>query len=326
MSYKILTRDEYGEYESFVKNHCHGSFTQSLNWTKVKSNWQFEAVASYDDAGRMRGAMLVLILPDAKKDGRALLYAPRGPVCDYSDSSCVADMLAAAKELCRRFPAGIFKIDPYITSDDGKTIGVFTGAGFDFTPGAAYHDTIQPRENYMMCGIGGMSHDEMLMRLGRKTRYYVKMPFERGVTCEFGGLELLDDFYMLYGETAVRQRFTTRPKQYFRDFITAFGENIRIYLSHLGGTPLAGALTVNYAGKCDYVYGCSSALHRDLYPTYALQWRMIQWALDTNCYIYDMGGSCTDPAESEQLYSVYQFKKKFRGEKVEFAGEFVLNF
>lgn len=326
MSYKILSPDMYGEYEAFVKNHPHGNFMQSLNWTRVKSNWQFEAAASYDDNGNMRGAMLVLILPNAKKDGKALLYAPRGPVCDYSDSACVADMLAAAEELCSRFPAGVFKIDPYITADDTDAISVFTECGFDFTPNVGFHGCIQPRHNYMILNMRGMSHDDMLIKFGRKTRYYVKMPFERGITCEYGGLEKLDEFYKIYEETGIRQEFSIRPKKYLHDFICAYGDDIRLYMSYYEGTPLAGAITVNYAGKCAYVYGCSTNEHRELYPTYALQWRMIQWALDTGCDIYDMQGICIDPAESEQLYSVYQFKKKFNGEAVEFAGEFVLSF
>ncbi len=326
MSYKILTPDMYDRYESYVKNHMHGSFMQSLNWTKVKRNWQYEVAASYDADGNMRGAMLVLILPDAKKDGRALLYAPRGPVCDYKDRECVADMLAAAKELCGRFPAGTFKVDPYIRADDSESISVFTDAGFDFIPGLPFHGSIQPRHNYMLCGIRGMTHDEMLEKLGRKTRYYVKMPFERGVTCKYGGVEMLDDFYKIYEETGLRQQFTIRPEKYLRDIVTSFGDNARLYMCYYNGMPLAGAITLNYAGKCEYVYGCSSGERRELYATYALQWRMIQWALDTRCAIYDMGGICVDPAENRHLYSVYQFKKKFHGEVVEFAGEFTFGF
>ncbi|MEG2769772.1 MAG: peptidoglycan bridge formation glycyltransferase FemA/FemB family protein [Oscillospiraceae bacterium] len=326
MAYKILEKSEYNEYEGFVKSHLHGNFMQSLNWAKVKNNWLFEVVVALDDEKKIKGAMLVLILPDAKKDGKALLYAPRGPVCDYDDESTLTDLVNGAKELCARYPMGSFKIDPYILETDEKLINVFKNLGLNFTENAPFHASIQPRHNYMLCNLRGKTHEDLLLQFGRKTRYYVKMPFERGITCEYGGIEKLEEFYKIYKETGDRQEFAIRPMSYLEDFINAYGEDIRVYIAYFEGVPLAGAVTVNYGGKTAYVYGSSTNEHRELYPTYALQWEMIKWAIDTNCDIYDMQGICIDPEESEQLYSVYQFKKKFAGEVVSLAGEFTFDF
>lgn len=326
MSFSILAPEEYGLYEVFVKHHPHGNFMQSLAWTRVKKNWQFEAVVSRDENGAMRGAMLVLILPNAKGDGKALLYAPRGPVCAYDDKAAVAELVAAARELAKRYPAGIFKADPYILASEQALIDVFTGAGLSFTPGCGFHECVQPRHNYMLTQLAGKTYDDLLQQFGRKTRYYVKMPTERGIVVKHFGTEKLDEFYALYSETGQRQEFSIRPRQYLEDFLNAYGENIRLYLAYYENQPLAGAITVNYAGKAAYVYGCSTSSHRELCPTYALQWAMIRWALDTGCDIYDMQGICIDPAESEQLYSVYQFKKKFNGTALEFAGDFYFEF
>lgn len=326
MAFSILTEKEYEEYESFVQRQPKGNFMQSLNWTKVKKNWDFAVAASRDADGNLRGTMLVLILADAKGDGKALLYAPRGPVCDYYDQEVVADFMAAAKELAKRYPHGVFKADPYILAEDQRAIDVFKAAGFSFQAGKGFHECIQPRFNYMLTDLAGKTQDDLMEKIGRKTRYCVRMAERRGVTVKAFGVEKLDEFYKIYQETGVRQQFSVRPRQYLEDFLNAYGEHIRLYLAYYEDQPLAGAITVNYAGKTVYVYGCSTAEHRDLNPTYLLQWYMMSWALETGCGYYDMQGICIDPAESEQLYSVYLFKKKFNGEVVELAGEFYFEF
>ncbi len=326
MAYKILTKQEYPLYEEFIKTQKYGNFMQSTNWPKVKNNWLFECVASFDQDDKMCGAMLVLILPDAKKDGKALLYAPRGPVCDYQNLEVLTQLIDGAKELCGRYPAGKFVVDPYIFADDTTLIENFKSLGLSFTENVGFHGCIQPRHNYMLLNLDGMSFDDMLLRFNRKTRYYVKMPFERGITVEYGKLEKLQEFYDIYKETGDRQEFSIRPLSYLQDFVNAYGDDIRVYMAYYEGKPLAGAVTVNFAGKTAYVYGASKGEHRELYPTYALQWEMIKWALEKNCSIYDMQGICIDPQESEQLYNVYQFKKKFSGEAVELCGEFIYEF
>ena len=50
---EILKPEQYGEYEAFVSSHPNGEFTQSINWQKVKNNWEFEAVVSRDSQGKI---------------------------------------------------------------------------------------------------------------------------------------------------------------------------------------------------------------------------------------------------------------------------------
>ena len=76
---EILRREQYPEYEAFVSAHPRGEFMQSTLWQQVKDNWQWEAVVSRDEEGKIAGACGVLIrrMPVF---GAAMLYAPRGPV------------------------------------------------------------------------------------------------------------------------------------------------------------------------------------------------------------------------------------------------------
>ena len=87
------------------------------------------------------------------------------------------------------------------------------------------------------------------------------------------------------------------------------------------GTPIAGTLAIHYGDKVWYLYGASSNEHRNLMPNYLLQWRMIQWAVETGCRIYDFRGVSGNVSEDNPLYGLFRFKQGFGGDFTEFVGE-----
>ena len=94
--------------ERFAASHPLGSFMQSPRWALVKPKWGHTVLFSQREDGTLRGSMLVLSLAD-RGDGKALLYAPRGPVCDFHDLYALADLFAGARMLASRFGRGEFK-------------------------------------------------------------------------------------------------------------------------------------------------------------------------------------------------------------------------
>ena len=90
-------------YEEFVSNHENGSFTQSLMWPNAKQGWEYEAVIIEED-GNIKGTALVLIkkIPFVNTH---LLYCPRGPVCDYTDSETLNAIIQEIKELAKKYDA-----------------------------------------------------------------------------------------------------------------------------------------------------------------------------------------------------------------------------
>ena len=320
---EILQREQYPEYEEFVRTHPNGGFTQSLNWTKVINNWQFEVVASRNPDGTLRGAMLILIMKMPVLSA-SLLYCPRGPVCDYHDTQTLKDLLDGGLEVARRYNGYILKWDPCVMAVDQQAISALTGLGFSFIPGAKHHETIQTRHNYLIRLPQSGSEDDLFMTIGRKSRYCVRYAIKNGVECRICDKKAgIDDFYRIYCSTGERDNFSVRPKEYLQRFLDAVGEDVRLYITYYQGEPITGAITVQYAGKTCHVYGATSNAHRDLNANYLMQWEMIKWAFHAGCSIYDFQGVTIDPAEDEHLYGVYMFKRSFKnGELVEYAGEF----
>jgi lipid II:glycine glycyltransferase (peptidoglycan interpeptide bridge formation enzyme) len=78
-----------------------------------------------------------------------------------------------------------------------------------------------------------------------------------------------------------------------------------------------------------YLYGGSSNVHRELMPSYLLQWEALLWAKRRGCIEYDLWGvpdenlvvledQCTQ--RSDGLWGVYRFKRGFGGELRRAAG------
>ncbi|MEG2192964.1 MAG: peptidoglycan bridge formation glycyltransferase FemA/FemB family protein, partial [Oscillospiraceae bacterium] len=269
---EILSKDNYSEFDTFCANHPHGAFQQSPRWAGVKTEWTSEIVVSRDINGQIIGGIFLLI---RKMGSKSLMYACRGPVCDYSDKSLIRDLLMGVKELADKYHAYKFVMDPLIMVDDEDTITLFEECGLNIVRNAEFHATIQPRYNYMLRYIKGLSPDELLAKMGRDTRYYIRYSPKKGVVCKNLGLEGLDDFYKIYSDTGIRQNFTVRPKEYFAKMLTSLGDDCRLYMCYYEDTPLCGGVAVNYAGTTSHVYGCSNDEMRNLRPTYLLQWELM---------------------------------------------------
>lgn len=318
--YEFLNSTNADDFENYVLTHENGSFTQSLRWANVKTNWGSEGVLSRDDHGNIRGACLVLTkkIPLIRS---ALLYAPRGPI--YSDENALSELMAGIDVLAEKKRAFAFICDPPIAD-----CGAFRNVGFSRTVTDEKH-TIQCRSNYILNLEDRTLSD---IRAGFKPDYRnrISKAQRRGVKCEelrgTGALNALDDFYALMIETGRRDDFPIRSKEYFARLLTALGKHARLYMcsSDLGGKiALSGAVAVEYGGKFSYVYGASSSDWRELYPCYLMQWTMINAAVESGCRVYDFGGVPYYYDVSRPEYGMYRFKKGFGGELAVYAGELV---
>ena len=317
---EILAPDRYDELEQFIQNHPRGEFTQSPRWRLVKNNWGYEAVVSRAADGSIRGAVSVLVqkipyLPTA------LLYAPRGPVCDPHDWETIADLKAGVDALARKYRAHEFKIDPDIPMTDGEFIRRMQEMGFVHSYGPEGFEGIQARFNYRLY-IQGRTEEELLANCSQSVRRNIRKAQQAGVEVRVAGPDELDDFVRIMQVTGERDGFATRPGSYFRRLLEALGENVRLYAGYYQGRMISGAICTNYAGKCCYVYGASDNSDRQVMPNYLMQWEMIRWALETGCTVYDFQGVSGNLDENSHMYGLYRFKSGFRGSLDELAGEF----
>jgi lipid II:glycine glycyltransferase (peptidoglycan interpeptide bridge formation enzyme) len=70
-----------------------------------------------------------------------------------------------------------------------------------------------------------------------------------------------------------------------------------------------------------YSYGASTTADRDVRPSNALQWDMIQLAYSSGCQIYDLRGIADTLNPDNHLFGLVQFKVGTSGFAQEYLGE-----
>ena len=263
------------EYEQFASTSKYGNFMQSLKWPKVKDNWGWDAVISRDADGNIRGTCLIII-KKVPIFGVTFMYAPHGPVCDWSDKEVMTDLFEGVKVLAKKYKCYQFMWDPCFEEGDDKCTKLIEDMGFKHIHKAAELTTIQARNNYMLRNIEGKTPDEVMATFKPDWRNRIRKAPRKGVYCKACGTEALDDFYPLMQATGIRDGFSIRSKEYFVKMLNGLGpEHCRLFMCYVDEDgkqiPLSGAVTTQYAGKTCYVYGASANHHRNLYPNYLMQ-------------------------------------------------------
>lgn len=318
--YEFITEKTLPEYEAFVQSHPKGNFAQSYLWGKQKPMWQWDAIAVRGEDGAIRGSLAVMTrkVPGI---GRTLMYGCRGPVCDLDDRETFSQLLDGAKALAKKYKSYVIKIDPDVPSSNTAFSSMLQSFGFRAKEGGKNFEAIQPRYVFRL-NVEGKTEEELLANFHQKWRYNIRLAERKGVTVRICGKEMVPAFSDLMLTTGVRDGFVTRKPEYFAAMLDNLGEHARLYMAFdPNDTPIAGTLAIHYGDKVWYLYGASSNEHRNLMPNYLLQWRMIQWAVETNCRIYDFRGVSGDVSEDNPLYGLFRFKQGFGGDFTEFVGE-----
>ena len=317
---ELLDKSQYQEYEDFVLAHPNGSITQSVLWHKVKSNWSPEVVVVRGDDGKIIAGVSLLArkIPGL---GTSMLYAPRGPVCDYSDKALLSALQQGINLAAKKHKAHLYKMDPDVLFSDENFANAAQEMGYKRFTGGTGFETIQARFNYRLY-LNGRGEDELFANLTQQNRRNVRIAMKNGVDIRIMGAEALDDFMRLMVITGQRDGFSVRPRAYFARMLETLGKHCRLYMAYYNEKAVSGAITTNYAGKTCYIYGASDNEHRNVMPNNLIQWEMIRWAVETGCTVYDFQGISGNLSEDDPLYGLYRFKKGFNGQIDELAGEF----
>ncbi len=296
-----------------------GEFKRRYGWGPRRMVWEREgrAVAAASVLTRSissRGASFPL----------TLLYAPRGPLLDWSDTPLVEGVLNDLEQLARRHRAIFLKVDPDLAVNSrnesypqaGRAIApALLQRGWRFSP-----EQVQFRNTLQL----GLTPDEaaLLARMKPKTRYNIRLASRKGVTVRCGEAADFDLLYRMYAETSVRDRFVIRKPEYYRDAWGSFMQAglAEALIAEVGGEPVAGLVVFRFGGRAWYMYGMSASAHREKMPNHLVQWEAIRRAKAAGCSVYDFWGAPDTLEKSDSMWGVYRFKEGFGGQLVQTLG------
>ena len=318
----MLSDIEKQEYEEFIQKHPKGHFLQSIEWAKLKDNWDNEIIIVRDNDNKIKGAISILIRKIIGHLPYTIMYAGRGPVCDLDDKETLKKLTEKIKEIAKERKAVVFKMDPDVEKENTEFANNLKELGYKIKENVKdYRQVIQPMYVFRI-HINGRSEEELLASFHQKTRYNIRLAIKKGVTVREGKKEELKDIYHIMQETGVRDDYGIRPLSYFEKMYDCMTDKyMKILIAEYEGEAIAFTIPIIFGDKVWYLYGASSNKHRNLMPNYLLQWEMIKLAQNNNCNIYDFRGVSGFKDENNAQYGIYKFKKGFNGDFTEFMGE-----
>ncbi|MBK8822052.1 MAG: peptidoglycan bridge formation glycyltransferase FemA/FemB family protein [Anaerolineales bacterium] len=329
-------------------------FLQTYEWGQVKAKYGWVPIyLVWDKDGKMKeernglstfhssvvAACLVLkrtILSRGFVARSSVLYAPKGPLMDWENTSLRTRVLNDLQSFAKQQSAIFLKIDPDVvlgrgvpdsegdvTENSGPAIrSELTRRGWVYSS-----DQIQFRNSVLIDVTS--TEEEMLARMKPKTRYNVRLAEKKGVTVRAGTVDDLPMLYKMYAETSVRDGFVISDENYYMTVWKLFmqsavsGQPSAIPLiAEVEGQPVAAIFLFMFAGRAYYVYGMSRTLHREKMPTYLLQWEAMKRAKANGCAAYDLWGAPEVFDESDSMWGVYRFKEGLGGEVVRTLGAY----
>jgi serine/alanine adding enzyme len=135
--------------------------------------------------------------------------------------------------------------------------------------------------------------NKMWQSLDHKVRTDIRKAKKSNLTVQFGGAELLDEFYSIF---AVNMRDLGTPVYsciFFREILCAFPETAHICIIRHEGEPAAASFSTAYRHALEAVWSCSLAKYRAMKPNMLLYWEILCFAAKKGYRVFDFGRSST---------------------------------
>lgn len=326
----------------FLQTYEWGQVKAKYGWSPLYAVWTADGKLSVFKEGDDRSlytdhcvaAALILkrqILRNGFAARLSLLYAPKGPLLDWSNESLRNRVLNDLQSFAKKQGAIFFKMDPDVVLGTGipsskddvinyggqSVMSALKRLGWSDSS-----DQIQFK-NTVLIDLTP-PEEELLARMKQKTRYNIRLAEKKGMILRVGNPQDFGMLYKMYAETSVRDGFVIRNEGYYQTvwklFIDSNEPTCEPLIAEVDGEPVAAIFVFYFAGRAYYVYGMSRDVHREKMPTYLLQWEAMKRAKARGCNAYDLWGAPDIFDESDSMWGVYRFKEGLGGEVVRTLG------
>ncbi len=161
--------------------------------------------------------------------------------------------------------------------------------------------------------------EEILQNVGKRTRRQIRRGLREGdvVVGDVRDRESLAECYALLRRTYAMAEVPLADISLFEaalDILVPRGM-ARFFVARVEGNPVACSVDLLYKGTAYGWYGGMNREYSSYVPNEILTWKVLEWAAQKGCRMYDFGGA----GKPDEEYGVRDFKAKFGGELVSYG-------
>lgn len=308
---------------------------QTWEWGQVKARfgWEPQPKTWYNEDGSLIAAALILgrtvKIPGLPASLR-VLYVPKGPLLrDWGEAGLRRKVLGDLRDLALEQGAIFIKIDPDVRlgidlprSEQASEDPIGDNVRSDLIDlGWRFSSEQVQFRNTVLVDLRP-APEVLLERMKQKTRYNIRLAERKGVMVRPATLDDLDLLFQMYAETAVRDGFVIREREYYHVVWKIFLQAgmVEPLIAEVDNQPVAGVVIFRFAGQAYYLHGMSRLLHREKMPNYLLQWKAMLRAREAGCTVYDLWGAPDEFHMDDPLWGVFRFKEGLGGRLVRHIG------
>jgi len=269
----IKQHDNQATWDDLVKK-CGGHPLQLWGWGEVKAahGWKVDRV----QVGQGGAQLLIKKLP---RPFGPLVYVARGPFGTLLNNE--SDRQALVAYVKRMHHPTVLTVEP-------DTTEAFSWKGWRKSP----NRILLARTAVMDLTD---SDEELLARMSKKTRQYIRKSAGEGVEVRQANTEKdIDECLKIYKQTAKRAEFSLHDDAYYRDIFRMLGENSPVYMAERGGELLAFLWPIVTPEVAFELYGGMNDDGQRLRANYHLKWSVIQAMKGRGVKRYDVNGLLND--------------------------------
>jgi serine/alanine adding enzyme len=260
-------------WEAFVAAHPEATKFHQWNWRDVIENafgWQPFSLVAID------GATVKGILPLAWKKSRffgsfvASLPSVSGGGVLATDRETELALIEEAKRITREVKADYLELRH--REDRGLNLPSTEGRATVLIPIVA--DT-----------------EKLWNGLNSRVRTSIRKSVKSGLVVEFGGGELMDEFYAVFAENMRDLGTPVYSRRFFEEILRAFPSDIEICLVRINGKAVASAFLNSYRGVVEPQWAASLREVLALKPNMLMHWSILKRAAERGFKEMDFGRS-----------------------------------
>ncbi len=297
----------YGDFD-FAASQCPFSgFHQSILWAKtcevdgLKTKQFFllekgEVIAA--------GSFIQVGAGD-----QAFLYCPDGPILDWTNESAISHVENLFSIVLREWGLKKLMFRPRLVTQGSQLSKRYKKSPNDITS-----------KTTRIIRLEG-SVDEIWNQMRGSGRRMIRIAQKNEVRVSSAGVEHISIFYDLYLKSAKRNHFDPKSKPAIQFLASGLIKENKgaLLIAWVDDKPAAATLITYFGPVATYFLAGTDEDLLESRASSLLIWEAIQKAKETGMEIFDFGGITLDLKNA--WFGFSQFKEKFGGEVVDFAGK-----
>lgn len=344
------------QFKHLQDKFLNSNYCQTTSWGHLKeiTGWQSHYV------GVMKNNQVIclaLLISKCILGRKKIFYAPRGFLADYNNYEILEFFTKEVKKYIKKHNGIVLKIDPFIEycerNKDGRIISKKNKSDLvNFLKQLGYHHNgftigytkeIQYRWSFYLKINKPIS--DIMLDMDKRCRRSLKKAQNYPLITKEVNNQNIEDFKKIMEHTCKRHNCFDRTIAYYKKIKETFNDKALLLIVYLDKEkylanfkddklyanirnrtekliPLSAGVFIYDKYYMHYVYGGTYKEYMPFMAQYKLQFDMIKYAKDKKLPIYDFGGISGNFVLGSKDYGVYEFKRGFGGNVIEYIGEF----